>query len=394
MNAATQFDTLPERAEARPGLVAVAMSGGVDSSTVAAVLLQQGRPVVGLTMQLWNQRRLPELQGDGPAQHRCCSLDDVYDAKAVARHLNFPHYVVNFEEQFESRVVRPFVDQYLAGRTPIACTNCNTDVKFEPLLRMARQIGAERLATGHYARIRKNDATQRWELLRACDETKDQSYFLWGLTQEQLSRSEFPLGELTKDEVRALARRVNLPVAEKPDSMELCFVPNGNYVQFIHAYSLERGTPLSDAEGEIVNKDGAVIGRHNGVQNFTIGQRKGLGFAAGKPLYVLSIDPQRNRVVVGEDEALGKQIFEVENVNWVSIARPSETFRATVKIRHKHEPAPATVEPLDEARARITFDAPQRAITPGQAAVFYDSYDSKDRAEGDNSRVLAGAWIR
>src|SRR5215470_9717945 len=198
---------LPVSAEVEPGLVAVAMSGGVDSSTVAAILQQQGRPVVGLTMQLWNQRRLPGLQGDGPAQHRCCSLDDVYDAKRVAQHLNFPHYVVNFEQQFEDRVVRPFVDQYLAGRTPIACTNCNTDVKFEPLLRMARQIGAERLATGHYARIRRNELTGRHELWSARDESKDQSYFLWGLTQEQLSGSDFPLGELTKEEVRELARR-------------------------------------------------------------------------------------------------------------------------------------------------------------------------------------------
>src|SRR5271163_488310 len=344
METETQFDTLPEAADIQRGLVAVAMSGGVDSSAVAAVLQQQGRPVVGLTMQLWNQRRLPELQGNGPAQHRCCSLDDVYDAKRVAQHLNFPHYVVNFEEQFEKRVVRPFVDQYLAGRTPIACTNCNTDVKFEPLLRMARQIGAELLATGHYARIRKNQSTQRWELLRARDDSKDQSYFLWGLTQEQLSRSEFPLGELSKSEVRDLARAANLPVAEKPESMELCFVPNGNYVQFIQAYSAERGIALNRGEGEIVNEDGEVIGHHQGVHNFTIGQRKGLGFAAGKPLYVSRIDPAANRVVVGDDNALRTTTCEISSVNWVSCAAPSQPLRAFVKIRHKHEAAPASAE--------------------------------------------------
>jgi tRNA-specific 2-thiouridylase len=386
MNTSAQLETLFAHApddRNTDNLVAVAMSGGVDSSVVAALLQQQGREVVGLTMQLWNQRRLPELLGAGPAQHRCCSLDDVYDAKSVAQHLSFPHYVVNFEEQFEKGVVRPFVEQYLSGRTPVACTNCNTDVKFEPLLRMARQIGAERLATGHYARIRKNEQTARWELLRARDDRKDQSYFLWGLSQEQLSRSEFPLGELTKEEVRDLARRAQLPVAEKPDSMELCFVPNGNYVGFIHAYAAEIGKPLQPAMGEIVLADGTIVGKHTGLHQFTIGQRKGLGFSASKPLYVLSIDKQNNRVIVGDDEDLRATVCEVEGVNWIACAAPQAPLRAFVKIRHKHEPAVASIEALDEQHARITFDAPQRAVTPGQAAVIYD---------GDT--VLAGGWIR
>jgi tRNA-specific 2-thiouridylase len=383
MSSEAQFDTLPARAEPQHGLIAVAMSGGVDSSTVAALLQQQGHAVIGLTMQLWNQRRLPELQGAGPAQHRCCSLDDVYDAKRVAQHLDFPHYVVNFEEQFESRVVRPFVDQYLAGRTPIACTNCNTDVKFEPLLRMARQIGAERLATGHYARIRRDAETGRWELLRARDDSKDQSYFLWGLTQDQLARSEFPLGEMSKEEVRAAARLANLSVADKPESMELCFVPSGNYVQFIEAYSRERGAALSNAEGEIVTEDGAVVGHHSGVHNFTIGQRKGLGLAAGKPLYVVAIDRENNRVVIGDDESLRATMCEVQAVNWIAVPVPGEPIRANVKIRHKHIPAAATITALDATRAHIVFDTPQRAITSGQGAVFYDG-----------ERVLGGGWIR
>src|SRR3984885_3757337 len=243
-------------------MIAVAMSGGVDSSAVAAILVERGSPVVGLTMQLWNQRRLPELDRDGARGQRCCSLDDVYDAKRVAQHLGMPHYVVNYEKRFEETVVQPFVEEYLAGRTPIPCTLCNNHVKFDPLLVTAREIGADRLATGHYARIRRSEESGRYELLRAADDAKDQTYFLWGLTQEQMSRTDFPLGELGKTEVREIARRSALPVAEKAESQEICFVPSGNYVKFIAAYLGERGESLPEDEGVMVTTSGAVIGRH------------------------------------------------------------------------------------------------------------------------------------
>jgi tRNA-specific 2-thiouridylase len=378
--------------------IAVAMSGGVDSSTAAAILARgdgangESANVVGLTLQLWDQTRLAGKHGipDAPKAGRCCSLDDVYDARQVAEQIGIPYYVVNQEERFERDVVRPFVDEYLAGRTPIPCSLCNNHLKFDQLLRTAQCIGADRIATGHYA-VNEFDATReggrgRWILKRPADLAKDQTYFLFGLTQEQLSRALFPLGRMTKPEVREAARRHGLRLAEKPDSQEICFVPGGDYKQFLAAYLEEQGGPALESAGEMVTANGEVIGRHDGIFNFTVGQRKGLG-AVGRPqgpapLYVLNIDPASRRVTVGADEELATRTLHARRLNWISIAKLTASMRVKAKIRHRHEPAWATLEPAGDDEVTALFDEPQRAVTPGQAAVFYDGHE-----------VVGGGWI-
>ncbi|MBZ5571141.1 MAG: tRNA 2-thiouridine(34) synthase MnmA [Acidobacteriia bacterium] len=363
--------------------IAVAMSGGVDSSTVAAMLRAEGHQVIGLTMQLWNQRRLAGHPGMPEAvQGRCCSLDDVYDARRVAETLGVPYYVVNHEERFERDVVRPFVEEYLSGRTPIPCSLCNNHLKFDQLLIVAKQIGADALATGHYARVEFDEPRGRWLLKRAADLSKDQTYFLFGLTQEQLSRTLFPLGEMTKPEVRELARGYGLALAEKPDSQEICFVPGGDYKNFLDAYLAESGESLPDTAGELVTTDGEVVGEHHGIHNFTVGQRKGLGVATGSPLYVIQIKGDARQVVVGDQDQLYSRTLRARRINLISVDELREAMRVAVKIRHRHEAAPAIIERTGDDEMLVTFDEPQRAITPGQAAVFYD---------GDV--VVGGGWI-
>jgi tRNA-uridine 2-sulfurtransferase len=407
--------------------IAVAMSGGVDSSTVAAILARgdglgaqqpdtDGRPansaanVVGLTLQLWDQTRLAGKHGipDAPKAGRCCSLDDVYDARRVATQLGIPYYVVNQEERFEQDVVRPFVDEYLAGRTPIPCSLCNNHLKFDQLLKTARSIGASRIATGHYAVNEYDPARARWILKRPADLAKDQTYFLFGLTQEQLAHTLFPLGRMTKPEVREVARAHGLALAEKPDSQEICFIPGGDYKQFLTAYLEEQGREMPDTAGELVASNGEVIGHHDSISGFTVGQRKGLKVASPTPLYVLNIDPDSRRVTVGADAELATRTLRANRVNWISIPELTGPMRVKIKIRHRHEPAWATIEPMrandSEAGASVAaskaaagaatrsarveadvlavFDEPQRAVTPGQSAVFYD---------GDE--VVGGGWI-
>jgi len=364
--------------------IAVAMSGGVDSSAAAALLKEQGHELVGFTMQLWNQRRNINVDENGdPLPSRCCSLDDVYDARSVAGSLEIPFYVLNLESDFERDVVEPFIQSYLSGETPIPCVACNSRLKFASLDKMAKSLGCDKVATGHYARIEFDADANRYRLFRGRNLWKDQSYFLWELTQDQLSRAMFPLGEMVKAEVRDLARNSGLHIAEKQESQEICFVPDGDYSGFIDRY-LEhegRGDQIPQ-QGEIVSTSGDVMGQHDGIHRYTVGQRRGLGIAHEKPLYVVQIERARNQIIVGEKEELDSTGFFAKGVNWVAYDEPTEPVRAEVKVRYRHEPAWATIEALPDRTARIVFDEPQKAITPGQATIFY---------RGDE--VVGGGWI-
>jgi tRNA-uridine 2-sulfurtransferase len=374
-------------------MIAVAMSGGVDSSTAAALLQQQGHELVGFSMQLWNQRRINVGPDGEPLPSRCCSLDDLYDARTVAHKLGFPFYVVNLEDEFERDVVQPFVTKYLNGLTPSPCVACNSFLKFDKLVELAQTADASKVATGHYARVQYDEARGRWLLLRAVNQAKDQSYFLFELTQEQLSYAMFPLGEMTKQEVRTIAEAAGLPTAHKPESQEICFIPDGNYAKFIERYLAEekpsgKALPVLSsgsaalAPGEIVTTSGQVLGQHTGIHRYTVGQRRGLGISSPEPLYVIEVDAKQNRVVVGGFDDLLKNEMVVQRVNLIAVAELTEPLRVTVKIRSRAEEAPATLTQRSDGTVLVTFDEPQRAVTPGQAAVFYD---------GDV--VVGGGWI-
>ena len=359
----------------RNSRIVVAMSGGVDSSVAAALLAEEGYDVVGLSMQLY-----PASPADSSAAATtfgsCCTLDDLNDARRVAGHISIPHYILNLEQQFQETVVSNFVNEYASGRTPLPCAHCNSELKFSTLLDRARGFGASRVATGHYARV-ESSSDGRLLLTRSADREKDQSYFLFSLTQEQLAAALFPVGGLTKPEVRRHAERLGLAVADKPDSQEICFIPDGDYASFVSKHE-----PGVVRAGAIVDQRGDVIGTHQGVHRFTIGQRKGLGVSAAIPLYVLKIDVDSSTVTVGPRAALEQTTLTASNVNWIAVNPPPSWLPVDAQIRHRHRAARGRVRALDGARAEFVFDAPQPAITPGQAVVFYD---------GDV--VVGGGWI-
>ncbi len=356
--------------------IVVAMSGGVDSSVAAALLAEQGHDVIGLSMQLYDASG---PSGGQASFGSCCSIDDLHDARRVASAINIPHYIMNFERQFDEQVISNFVREYAAGRTPLPCAHCNSDLKFATLADRARSFGADAVATGHYARIERDGTTGRFLLKRGVDPTKDQAYFLFSLTQEQLACARFPVGDWPKEAVRQYARRRGLPVADKPDSQEICFIPDHDYAEFVTARA-----PDAPREGTIVDQDGHVLGRHGGIHRFTVGQRKGLGLSSsptGAPMYVLALRPTERQVVVGSKASLERTALTASGVNWI-VEAPAGSQRVAAQIRHRHQAAAATVRTAGDGRAEVIFDTPQMAITPGQAVVFYDE-----------DVVVGGGWI-
>jgi len=342
------------------------MSGGVDSSVTALLLKEQGHNVVGAHMKLWDYA---EVGADVYRDGRCCSLDAVNDCRAICGSIDAPFYVLNLSRQFRSEVIDNFVSEYKAGRTPNPCVRCNTRVKWQPFLQKAREIGCDFIATGHYARIERGQ--NGCHLIRkGVDDTRDQSYFLWGLNQEMLARTLMPLGSLCKTEVREIARRHGLRTSEKKESREICFVADDDYHRFLREWDNKHDTAAQP--GEIVDESGRVLGRHDGAAYYTIGQRRGLGIAHPTPLYVLDIDAANNQVIVGDDASLYRDDMVVDHLNWIAGPPPSNPIDIHTKIRYQHPPAKGQLATLTDHSVRVTFEEKQRAITPGQSAVFYD----------------------
>jgi len=367
------------------GRIAIAMSGGVDSSTAALILKDAGWDLVGFSMQLWDLT-LNTLGNTGPQSGGCCSPDDFHDARTIAARLNIPYYVVDFQKEFESTIVRAFIEDYRSGYTPSPCVLCNSHMKFDQLVRMAEDVQATHIATGHYARVVYDEKLGRYLLLRAKDRSKDQAYFLFELNQAQLAKAMFPLGDLTKEQVREMARRQGLAVADKPESQEICFIPDGNYAAFIERFyeriveKAETTNPF--CPGPIVDTEGRTLGVHKGIHRFTIGQRRGLGIAHSSPLYVLEIHPDDNRVIVGDRTQLARNRCRVVRTNWISVPELIEPLRIQAKIRSRHSEASATITPMDDGSVEVLFDNPQSAVSPGQACVFYQE-----------EVVVGGGWI-